>query len=483
MKILIIGNGFDLARGLPTKYTDFLESSRKFFEYCNDENKHSLFGEFFSKALKQQDLYDEFCSFENNVWLEYMISRYQKNKEVGDTWIDFEREVRAVIEALEGTYLADNIYLWNIQGAFPYYFFIDKFNKSHHEKPEIDEKYAMEVSEFLFNELMKFTRAFEMYIVCIIDKHVADFAANKNIHKLSDKVVKYRQNYRRLHYEKNSAQVQQEYAIESYLATNKISTQKELEQISGYDKLKAAKDVATEALNKMLAENNDLQSMYEASNLLKITSEFDYILSFNYTSTFKSLYSNDFTKFCYIHGKAQLVNGKTNMIFGIDETLQEGDKKEQFIFAKFKKYFQRIVNMTGSTYKDWLENAKISNWTSNYEVYIIGHSLDLTDHEILKEFFDIDKENKYVKITIFYRDELSKVKLIENTINMLGKEELIRRVHGSKSNIFFVNQYDEELGIFKRPNEIENPPCEGLCGIFQPFACKACKKAPPNNEE
>lgn len=29
MNILVLGNGFDLAHGLPTKYADFLETSRR----------------------------------------------------------------------------------------------------------------------------------------------------------------------------------------------------------------------------------------------------------------------------------------------------------------------------------------------------------------------------------------------------------------------------------------------------------------------
>ena len=35
MNILVIGNGFDLAHGLPTKYTDFL-----FF--CSSDKKHQF---------------------------------------------------------------------------------------------------------------------------------------------------------------------------------------------------------------------------------------------------------------------------------------------------------------------------------------------------------------------------------------------------------------------------------------------------------
>ena len=36
MNILVIGNGFDLAHGLPTKYTDFLEFCKRVMATYND---------------------------------------------------------------------------------------------------------------------------------------------------------------------------------------------------------------------------------------------------------------------------------------------------------------------------------------------------------------------------------------------------------------------------------------------------------------
>ena len=35
MNILVIGNGFDLAHGLPTKYTDFLDFMSDYTRYLN----------------------------------------------------------------------------------------------------------------------------------------------------------------------------------------------------------------------------------------------------------------------------------------------------------------------------------------------------------------------------------------------------------------------------------------------------------------
>ena len=39
MNILVIGNGFDLAHGLPTTYKDFLDYAHAFKYYYETENK------------------------------------------------------------------------------------------------------------------------------------------------------------------------------------------------------------------------------------------------------------------------------------------------------------------------------------------------------------------------------------------------------------------------------------------------------------
>lgn len=63
MEILILGNGFDLAHGFKTRYTDFLDYWKK------DKNVE-------------------------NVWLKHFVNKQQK---LGDKWIDLEREIYNVI--------------------------------------------------------------------------------------------------------------------------------------------------------------------------------------------------------------------------------------------------------------------------------------------------------------------------------------------------------------------------------------------------
>ena len=83
MKILVIGNGFDIAHGLNTTYSDFLEFIRNY-------KRHGVINQEFMDIIS------------NNVWINYFDSIYEERKREGkDGWIDFESEISTVIEALD----------------------------------------------------------------------------------------------------------------------------------------------------------------------------------------------------------------------------------------------------------------------------------------------------------------------------------------------------------------------------------------------
>ena len=174
-------------------------------------------------------------------------------------------------------------------------------------------------------------------------------------------------------------------------------------------------------------------------------SKFDCVLSFNYTNTYERLYGNEKTQYCYIHGKSQYDTSKTNIIFGIDDNLSQGEESKNFIWVRFKKYYQRIIFKTGSEYKNWLKLSGNQNY-----IHIIGHSLDRTDYDVLYEIFT----NAWFKIIIYYYCPNDFEEKVQKVIQLLaykggnGRDELIRRVHGNQWSIKFVYQYDETEGLF-----------------------------------
>lgn len=192
------------------------------------------------------------------------------------------------------------------------------------------------------------------------------------------------------------------------------------------------------------------------------------ILSFNYTHIFSKLYEvsrqskQEVTdSFDYIHGEAKINNTieTNNMVLGIDEYLPKERRDKETEFIAFKKYYQRIYKQTGCKYKSWVDHIiqgwkdidnniksqynlqipynKILNRCRN-QLFIFGHSLDITDRDILREL--ILKDNVYT--TVYYPNQKELGRKIANLVKVIGQDELIRRTGGSTKTIEFKLQQD-----------------------------------------
>lgn len=107
MNILVIGNGFDLAHGLCTKYTDFLAYIQAYRNFVEGKSEQ-VADEKILDSLKDfnksyPDFFTEFGNLiKENIWIEYFLSicsdRCRNGKE---GWIDFEREISKVVQTLD----------------------------------------------------------------------------------------------------------------------------------------------------------------------------------------------------------------------------------------------------------------------------------------------------------------------------------------------------------------------------------------------
>lgn len=149
-------------------------------------------------------------------------------------------------------------------------------------------------------------------------------------------------------------------------------------------------------------------------------------------------------KYDYIHGetRADSTIDNCNLILGIDEYLEGYAKNRDNEFIQFKKFYQRIYKKTGCKYVDWVNS--IAQFPSGYgrngdaihNVYIIGHSLDITDKDILSSLINM----KSTKTTIFYHSQTTLGNQISNLVKVLGEDELIARVHGENASIVLQKQ-------------------------------------------
>ncbi|MEQ2625947.1 bacteriophage abortive infection AbiH family protein [Faecalibacillus faecis] len=378
-KILLIGNGFDLAHGLPTSYKDFLDfckmvrelytypiidneyNQKKLIDWNTDktikskllecyENRKNCFEDKITTQCKELDeLYD--C-IKENVWINYFLER---EKYIGENWIDFESEISNVVQAIETL-------------------------KGYIERDE---------------DVLKIKDTKQQTIIYFL--------------KIAKKSLQDVFNLKR---------------IDSFIEDISIELDKLIRSLEIY---------ICEFVNEIdiIKENDDIKTITP-----------DYVLSFNYSNTYERIYgqSKEVT-YDYIHGKADIKNNvdTCNLVLGIDEYLED-DKNDKLEFIAFKKFYQRIYKSTDSTYMKWVEQIK-KYPEVNHNLFIFGHSLDKTDRDILKLL--ICNDNVTTKIYYYRKNKNDKKelgKLIKNLVRIMGQDELISRTMGEHKTIEFIPQ-------------------------------------------
>lgn len=178
----------------------------------------------------------------------------------------------------------------------------------------------------------------------------------------------------------------------------------------------------------------------------------DGILSFNYTTTAQRIYPTlSDVPIHYIHGKVS--SGDNNMVLGVNEYWDEDSANIHTDFNVFKKFTQRVMKDTGVDYREWIYNVtnkgkryeKMRN-TTDYnnvglsEVYIFGHSLDISDKDLLEELF----ENKNIVVNIFYKDKVHQADLIAAIVRMISEKKFIEQYQMFPQRIKFIQQKEME---------------------------------------
>ena len=390
-KILILGNGFDLAHFLPTKYDHFMHAMRNVEKYNTDEPMcfENLYTDllssesyFFDNTIKLykteeatlpleevKELQDD---LKKNGWFQYFKSYIDSGI---DTWIDFENEMEVVLNAVcyiiseiekdikNLDYFSDNIFLSN-----------KMFDK------DVKRKYP-----FINNLLEKFS---------IIDKH--------SIHA-ETKIV----------FDKNFIKYYSGQPIDICAS----SLLKHLEEdLMGF----------IEIFSQYITFINEL----EVKDALKKPEVFekylDAIYSFNYSSTIERLYSHSNINF--IHGRADK-NSDKKIVLGISE-LQNQILIDNKAYG-FVKYYQKLINNTDYQFLKpkslitEIEERKVKNEGFEFwhpiEIYIWGHSLDSSDSDYVHEIFSFNNgiENS-IRVIVYYYDKPHAQ--MANLISILGKD-------------------------------------------------------------
>ncbi len=419
MDILVLGNGFDLAHGLPTKYIDFLKWIEVIKEIFDTRNLNIINWHDINDKIKQMinantgnirdNLFSQQRQLENlmedNFWVDYFLFRkdvLEKNHK--ENWIDFESEISNVIKGFEEDItnfddLASNELTNPILNL--------KFIEETFESGEYKYKTFREIRDIILADLEKMVRLLEIYLCEYVEK----------------------------------------------IEINEMS-------------------LDIEVLKSKFSENPSEEGIILSK-----------VICFNYTHIFEKIYfpSNDISNYVnHIHGEAiaDSTVESNNMVLGIDEYLKRQDRNKRIEFIGFKKYFQRIYKGTGSEHQEWIDRIRkddieyLSKYQSakrqyeksfskhdsdsarkhleeieksriKHHVYFFGHSLDVTDKDIIKDLI----LHETVHTTIFYyaeyeNDKRDLYQKIANLVKIIGQKKLISKTGGSNKTIEFLVQKD-----------------------------------------
>ena len=319
-KVLVLGNGFDLAHGLLTDYGDFLRIIKEpevFLKYYNREIGNPSVGVFdeknqwkryleYIKDSDETEIKKMVTILKANSWAQY----YAKCNAEIEGWVDFEREMFPVIK--------------------------------------------------MFNS-----------IISSGSKNIGSRDNACSLIRLSDIGIeriariwpKYIQDVRECGGSLQGIYVtlQTEYSDNQY----GVITKKLLSDVS--TELDEFVEAFCIYLRKIVESKHDIKSI----GLFENISVSD-IVSFNYTDTSDYYESLRNATIHHVHGST-INKGSEKMIFGVNKVKDDAE----YEFKNFEKRFQRLCNSEKQTYKSIIEEG-------SYELVIFGHSLDITDKAILE---------------------------------------------------------------------------------------------------
>ena len=437
MNILLIGNGFDLAHELPTTYMDFLffcHTVKSLITYNKIENKIPKDDPGYSKWFQNgtemilrtnicnKDCIDSIVRFCRGNLTERNEKVYRER---------FDHFIAACFEGSKQKLIKEILFLCSNNFWIDYFLQCDM----HGAENWID---------------------FESEISKVIQKIDSQMYGLMNSFHLYDRVTTWPDNFIKVYFSDNKEITYKEIINHLVTSLNKLIRLFEIYLTEYVEKIKI--NIISPDIKEITSSGSGLNRTGQPV----IENTYTKVLSFNYTNIYEKIYLNEYMDDLneitdYIHGKANGCNilENNNMVLGIDEYLPDDRKNKDLEFIAFKKYYQRIHKGTGNQYKGWLDTIKkipsaiYNNRGKHYKnLYIFGHSLDVTDKDVLMEL--ILGDNVYT--TIYYRDLKQKGQQIANLVRVIGQDELIRRTgKGSARTIRFRLQRPMENIIKQAP--------------------------------
>lgn len=428
MNVLIVGNGFDLAHGYKTHYVDFLDFIAMVTkEYRNPINERYRID---FKTVNEYKTLEDILEHNKEYYLKEKELKYDRRKfsamEAFNTGFKTQNKPIAteknLVKTLNSIFPLPNGNGWN----------------------EDYEKYNAVLVKFLHGNawLDYFDIIYKNRYETNQEDHKKEYKEKKgwiDFEAEIGEVIKI------VEQDFNKNQEEQINATGQYMFIDTLYKKMKEENLGA-----TKDDLASSLYNELEILEYILELYLYAQESLEIKKVFnqkklknelkiDSLLSFNYTNIYARYYDTNIENIDFIHGKLS----EHNIILGIDETLTTNEEIEHNTSCiHFKKYFQRISKKCGINKLNWInEEPELGSNAipiRYHNIYVIGHSLDVTDKDILKKVFTHDNVQR---ITIYYFNKKDKERKMVNLLKVLGKEK-------------FVELNDKKILVFKSQEEL-----------------------------
>lgn len=291
---MIIGNGFDISCGLPTRYSDFitfLKEWENFYSsiknlktsnnYTPKKTKSDLIAYFLKHCNTIEATIIEECNniIISNKWIKCFF--LENSNQLNNNWIDFEREIQNIIELIENAF----------SSIYKYY------------TTEFDKK----VAAFTISDAIKYINIFD-----------------------SKKYIFTLQNDQWI--------VSSKYSLRDILLYKENLLNTMVEELENFNK-------CFYLYLKHFVNTYPVINHSNLDNLVK--TDFSNILTFNYTNNIEEALGNKYDdSFCHVHGSLE----ENNIVMGIgDHSIGNNE------YLYFQKFFQRIQKHADYSYTKWLD--------------------------------------------------------------------------------------------------------------------------------
>lgn len=412
MTILVLGNGFDIAHGLPTKYSNFLQfldAIRSALEYGEHKETMSALDEKLGKLnpamadmIKKNmesapsgnslegNLFEQADMWHNLMDKKYWIGRFEKIIS-GEKWIDFEEVIKETIIAIDSLIKLtekNGNQLWEEPVILK---FSSKLGLL--EKDKINKK---NIIDRLLCDLNRLTRLLEIYLSEYVSR-ISNEDKLRDIENITPQKV---------------------------LCFNYTKT---------YEKLYGTDGIEFDYYHGLA----DASRSYEDNDMVLGIDEY-----LDDSEKDKDLAFVEFKKYY----QRQIKNSERKADTWGREILEDGEvlrKTREFLVDSavqlealdLRSQFPNVNALVEDYERLYRERIdEFDKLHPKHQVVFYGHSLGVTDKDIIRKLI----LNPNTNTKIFYHSKESYSSLIKNLIRIIGQEEFNSRTGGKDRSIWFV---------------------------------------------